>query len=88
MLKNKVFRRRKYSIHSRRRIKCFEKQNNTWRTFKNCFTDVDGVDKPDLDMDEENAAWSKSEVAEVGDLAIIKADDLVSSLLFFITTCC
>lgn len=31
---------------------------------------------------------SKSEVAEVGDLAIIKADDLVSSLLFFITTCC
>lgn len=39
-------------------------------------------------MDEENAAWSKSEVAEVGDLAIIKADDLVSSLLFFITTCC
>ena len=48
-----------------------------WRTFKRGFTNVDN---PELDIDDENVAWSKNEVAEmlqVGDIAVINADVLV-----------
>ena len=41
---------------------------------------MDDVHNPGLDTDDENAAWSKNEVAEilqVGDIVVIKADDLV-----------
>ena len=39
---------------------------------------MDDVDNPKLDIDDENVAWSKNEVArmlQVGDIAVIKADD-------------